>query len=196
MKKISINSLIFAMLFFSACGNSTKKEKSLSDNKIVEIATKAYVFGYPLILMDYTKQVSTNVEEPTSVYAPVNQLGHFREFPNDKFTAVVKPNVDTYYSNAWFDLKTEPIVFTVPATDRYYLLPLYDAYTNIFAVPGPRTTGTGAHTFLLTGPDWKGTAPEGMEQIKAPTNTVWLVGRTQVNSGKDGATVVAVSRME
>ena len=197
MKQITISTLILLAAFLTSCGNSDQNKNSssgqgaVSNEKYLEIARKAYVFGYPMILMDFTRQVSTNVEKPTSVYAPVNQLGHFREFPDDKFTAVVKPNVDTYYSNAWFDLKTEPMVFTVPATDRYYLLPLYDAYSNVFAVPGPRTTGTGAHTFLLTGPDWKGEVPEGMEQIKAPTNTVWLIGRTQVNSAKDGATVVA-----
>ena len=190
MKKLTIISLAIALIFTS-CGNPTKKEVAISDDKVIEIATKAYVFGYPMILMDYTKKVSINVEVPTSVYAPVNQLGHFREFPDDKFTAVVKPNVDTYYSNAWYDLKAEPIVLTVPATDRYYLLPLYDAYSNVFSVPGPRTTGADAHIFILTGPFWKGDVPEGMTQIKSTTNTVWMIGRTQVNSKEDGATVVA-----
>ena len=195
MKKLTIYSLLIIVLFCTACGNLSKKETSgkntISDDKVVEIASKAYVFGYPMILMDYTKKISANVEVPTSLYAPVNQLGHFREFPDDKFTAVVKPNVDTYYSMAWYDLKAEPVVLTVPASDRYYLLPLYDAYSNVFSVPGPRTTGTGAQTFLLTGPFWKGRIPEGMTQIKSPTNTVWMIGRTQVNSAEDGATVVA-----
>jgi len=190
-----MSSMVLLAFIITACGISNKKETSdknmLSDNTAIEIAKKAYVFGYPMILMDYTEKISTNVEKPTSVYAPVNQLGHFREFPNDKFTAVVKPNVDTYYSNAWFDLKAGPVVLSVPATDRYYLLPLYDAYSNVFSVPGTRTTGTGAHTFLITGPFWQGKVPEGMTQIKAPTNTVWMIGRTQVNSVKDGATVVA-----
>ncbi len=187
----TIASLIFIALIFSSCGNSAKKESKISDDKFIKIAQKAYVYGYPMILMDYTKQVATNVEKPQpNSYAPINQLGHFRMFPDDKFTAVVKPNVDTYYSNCWFDLKPEPVVFSVPASKRYYLLPLYDSYSNIFAVPGPRTTGTGAHTFLITGPFWKGEVPKGMEQIKSPTNTVWLIGRTQVNSPEDGATVV------
>ncbi len=189
MKKLTISSLLIMLLMITACGTSEKN--TIPDDKVIEIATKAYVFGYPMILMDYTKKISTNVEKPTSVYAPVNQLGHFREFPDDKFTAVVKPNVDTYYSNAWYDLKAEPVVLTVPASDRYYLLPHYDAYSNVFFVPGPRTTGTGAHTFLLTGPFWNGEVPEGMAQVKAPTNTLWMIGRTQVNSAKDGATVVA-----
>ena len=191
MKNLTISSLVLIALIFTSCGNPTKKEVAISDDKVIEIATQSYVFGYPMILMDYTKKLSTNVEQPTSVYSPVNQLGHFREFPDDKFTAVVKSNVDTYYSNAWFDLKEEPVVLTVPATDRYYLLPLYDAYSNVISVPGPRTTGTGAHIFLLTGPFWEGEIPEGMTQIKAPTNTLWMIGRTQVNSIEDGATVVA-----
>ena len=195
MKKLTTISLAIVLFIITSCGNSTSKETSTktttSDEKVFEIVTKAYIFGYPMLLMDYTKKVSTNVKVPTSVYAPVNQLGHFREFPDDKFTDVVKANVDTYYSNAWYDLKEEPVVLTVPATDRYYLLPLYDAYSNVFSVPGPRTTGTGAHMFLLTGPFWKGEIPEGMTQIKAPTNSVWMIGRTQVNSAEDGATVVA-----
>lgn len=195
MKRFAIASLVVLFFMSTSCGNSSKQVASevstIPDEKIVEIATKAYVFGYPMLLMDYTKKISTNVEVPTSVYAPVNQLGHFREFPDDKFTAVVKPNVDTYYSNAWYDLKEEPVVLTVPATDRYYLLPLYDAYSNVFFVPGPRTTGTDAHIFFLTGPFWQGEVPQEMTQIKAPTNSVWMIGRTQVNSEKDGASVVA-----
>ncbi len=193
MKKL-FTFLFAAVLIFSTSCNSSKsdgKETSLSNEQIIDIAHRAYVFGYPMLLMDYTKQVSTNVETPQpNGFGPINQLAHFRMFPDDKFTAVVKPNVDTYYSLCWFDLKQEPVVFSVPASDRYYLLPLYDSYSNIFAVPGPRTTGTGAHTFLLTGPFWKGDVPEGMEQLKSPTNTVWLIGRTQVNSPEDGATVV------
>ncbi|MFK5854849.1 MAG: DUF1254 domain-containing protein [Bacteroidota bacterium] len=195
MKKLITNSLAIVLFIIMSCGTSnsqeTSKKTTISDEKVLEIAEKAYIFGYPMILMDFTKKVSTNVETSTSIHAPVNQLLNFREFPDDKFTDVVKANVDTYYSNAWYDLKEEPVVLTVPAIDRYYLLPFYDAYSNVFSVPGPRTTGTGAHIFLLTGPFWKGEIPEGMTQIKAPTNSVWMIGRTQVNSEKDGETVVA-----
>ncbi|PCI09172.1 MAG: hypothetical protein COB73_05960 [Flavobacteriaceae bacterium] len=195
MKRFTIASLVVLLFMSTACENSNKKgtadTNTVSDEKVFEIVTRAYAFGYPMILMDYTKKVITNVETPTSTSAPINQLGHFRDFPDDKFTDVVKANVDTYYSNAWYNLKEEPVVLTVPATDRYYLLPLYDAYSNVFSVPGSRTTGNGAHIFLVTGPFWKGEIPEGMTQIKAPTNTVWMIGRTQVNSAEDGATVVA-----
>ncbi len=172
----------------SGCGTSGKK---LTDKQIVSIARKAYVYGYAPLLMKYTELKQTNVEEPNNLgMAPVNQISHFRTFPDASFRDVVKPNVDTYYSIAWFELEKEPIVMVVPATERYYLLPLYDAYSNVFKSPGTRTTGTGAHTFLLAGPSWKGEVPKGMELIQAPTNTVWLIGRVQVNSPEDGATVV------
>jgi len=165
---------------------------NMADDKVMDIAARAYDFAYPMIVMDYTRMVSTNVEQPTEMgFAPANQVGNFRQFPDDKFTAVVKPNVDTYYSNVWYDLKAEPVVLTVPASGRYYLLPHYDAYSNVFFVPGPRTTGTDAGTFLLTGPSWQGEVPDGMTEVKAPTSIVWMIGRTQVNSAEDGATVVA-----
>lgn len=189
--------LLGFFLAFISCreGQSEKSESAmsaLSDEEIVDIATRAYVYGYPLVLMDLTRKVSTNVETPglDKNKAPINQLGHYREFPDHLLTEVVKPNVDTYYSNAWFDLSKGAFVLSVPETERYYLLPMLDAYTNVFVSPGTRTTGTKAQDFLITGPFWEGEVPEGLQHIKAPTNMVWLLGRIQVNSKKDGETVV------
>ncbi len=164
----------------------------INSEELLQTVGEAYVFGYPLVLMDLTKKVSTNIAEPhpSRARAPINQLGHYRQFPDHNMKAVVKPNVDTYYSVAWFDLIKEPQVLFMPATDRYYLLPFYDAYSNVFATPGTRTTGTGAQTFLIAGPDWKGETPEGMQVIQSPTNMAWLIARIQVNSPEDGATTV------
>ena len=78
----------------------------------------------------------------------------------------------------------------MPATERYYLLPFYDAYSNVFASPGTRTTGTDAQFLLIAGPNWKGETPEGMSLIQSPTQMTWLLGRIQVNSPEDGATTV------
>lgn len=186
---------VLSSISFSACSSQDSSEKqnnALSDDEIFAVAVKAYVYGYPLVIMDFTEKVGTNVPsvmEGISA-APINQIGHASKFPDDTFTDVVKPNVDTYYSIAWLDLKDEPMVLTVPATDRYYLLPMLDAYTNVFASPGPRTTGTAAHTFLVAGPSYKGDIPDGMELIEAPTSMVWIIGRIQVNSPEDGATTV------
>lgn len=196
------NQIIFfialtSFLFFSCQSDTTtvstpEGEKEISTDELLQTIGESYVFGYPLVLMDLTKKVSTNIERPhpTRPSAPVNQLGHFRNFPDHTLTAIVKPNVDTYYSIAWFDLEKEPQVLSMPATERYYLLPFYDAYSNIFASPGTRTTGTEAQNLLIAGPTWKGETPEGMTLIQAPTQMAWLIGRIQVNSAEDGATTV------
>jgi len=65
-------------------------------------------------------------------------------FPDPAFKNVVSPNADTLYSLAWLDVSKEPIVLHVPNTNgRYYLMPMLDAWTNVFTSPGKRTTGTG-----------------------------------------------------
>ncbi len=189
---LNIIAISISLFILYGCGQSSeKKDESLTEDQIVDIATQAYVYGYPLVLMEYTKRSITYIPKPNiKGNVPVNQIHHLRTFPDHTFTEVVKPNVDTYYSLAWMDLATEPLVLRVPQIERYYLLPLLDAYTNVFSVPGKRTTGTEAHDFLVTGPFWTGEIPEGMEQIASPTNMVWLLGRIQVNSPEDGQNIV------
>lgn len=189
--------LLFFLLF-SACQNDTTTiqtatgEEEISTDELLSILGEAYLYGYPLVLMDITKTVSTNTEKPhpNRPLAPINQLGHFRKFPDHTLTTIVKPNVDTYYSIAWLDLKNEAQVLSIPATERYCLFPLLDAYSNVFASPGTRTTGTDAQDILIAGPDWSGDVPDSLTLIKAPTEMVWMLGRIQVNSPEDGATVV------
>ena len=188
-----ITSGLLILISLSACQNQNSKmlDQNLTSEEFISIASKAYVYGYPLVLMEYTKRSITYIPEPNiKGNVPVNQLHHLRTFPDHTFTEVVKPNVDPYYSLAWMDLGTEPLVLSIPQTERYYLLPLLDAFTNVFSVPGTRTTGTEARDFLVTGPFWKGKIPEGLEQIASPTNMVWLLGRIQVNSPEDGKNMV------
>lgn len=188
---------VFAVFLFGcnqpATKNNSASAEGLASDSLVAYIQQAYLYGYPLLMMDATKKVSTNVPAPVpgKPMAPINQFGHFRTFPDASFKDVVKPNCDTYYSLAWLDLGPEPLVLSVPNTKgRYYLLPMLDAYTNVFASPGKRTTGTEAGNFFITGPAFTGTIPAGMIEIKAPTNMVWILGRTQTNSNQDGATIV------
>ena len=158
----------------SASSLPVAKNSSPTDS-ILLLAKQAYVYGFPLVMMYETERSAINHEKQTwgSVFAPINQFGHFRTFPNATFKGVVKPNCDTYYSSAWLDLSQGPLVLSVPDTKgRYYLLPMMDAYTNVFASPGKRTTGTKAQKFLITGPGYHGLIPDGMAQIKSPTHMV------------------------
>lgn len=91
-------------------------------------------------------------------------------------------NRDTLYTVGWLDLGPGPQVLHVPdMAGRYYSVQFTDPSKNVnFAYVGKRTTGTGAGEFLICGPDWKGSAPEGMPRIDAPRNGVLVAGRVFV----------------
>ena len=151
--------------------STTSERHPLTSREAEAIATLGYIYGYPLVMMDVTSAVSSS--------APVNQFMHMPEFPDATFTDVVSPNVDTLYSVAWLDLGKEPIVLSVPDMGkRYYTMPILDAWTNVIASPGTRTTGNGKGAYALVGPDWRGDLPAGVEAIKSPTDLAWLIGRT------------------
>ncbi|NLS71625.1 DUF1254 domain-containing protein [Bradyrhizobium brasilense] len=142
------------------------------------LATDAYVFGYPLVTIEMTRRVFTNVVKAEGTRAPMGQIIKLRQYPDASFRDVTAPNADTLYTTAFFDVGKEPWMLSVPdMKDRYFLLPMLDGWTNVFAVPGKRTTGTGAQTYAITGPGWSGTLPSGVKELKAPTNIVWLLGR-------------------
>ncbi len=142
------------------------------------LATDAYIFGYPLVTMEMTRRIMTNVAEPIGTRAPMGQIIKLRNYPDASFKDVTAPNADTLYTTAFFDVGKEPWVLSVPdMKDRYFLLPMLDGWTTVFQVPGKRTTGTGAQTYAITGPGWKGTLPEGVKEYKSSTNIVWLLGR-------------------
>ena len=158
-----------------------------------DIASEAYIFGYPLVLMDVTRQVSTNFPASCDDGAPINQLGQKRTFPDDTFAAVVSPNADTLYTFAFLDLSHEPMVLSVPEMgNRYYLMQMLDAWTNVFASPGTRTTGNRNGDFAIIGPHGRGALPEGVHVIKSPTSMVWIIGRTQTNGKDDYPAVRAI----
>ncbi|UPK29085.1 DUF1254 domain-containing protein [Bradyrhizobium sp. 195] len=142
------------------------------------LATDAYIFGYPLVTMEMTRRVMTNVAAPEGTRAPMGHIIKLRQYPNASFRDVTAPNADTLYTTAFFDVGKEPWVLSIPDMNgRYALFPMLDGWTTVFEVPGKRTTGTGAQTYAITGPGWKGTLPAGVKEYKSPTNIVWLLGR-------------------
>ena len=140
--------------------------------------------------MDITRKQLTNVERAEGISAPMNTFANIPAYPTADMRVVVRPNFDTLYSSGWLDLTKEPVVVSVPDTGgRYYLFPMLDMWTDVFASPGWRTTGTQAANFLVTPPGWTGSVPEGMQQIKAPTPYVWIIGRTKTDGPPDYDTV-------
>jgi hypothetical protein len=142
------------------------------------LATDAYIFGYPLVTMEMTRRVITNVVEPVGTRGPMGTIIKLRQYPDASFRDVTAPNADTFYTTAFFNVGKEPWVLSIPdMKGRYALLPTLDGWTTVFQVPGKRTTGTGAQTYAITGPGWKGTLPSGVKEYKSPTDIVWLLGR-------------------
>lgn len=194
MLRNRLSPALLALALFAMLISTPGQAQELTQRRALEaqkIGVEAVVYGLPLVLMDLTRELSTNVPGPqANANAPINQFGSMAEYPPASDHSIVRMNVDTLYSFAWLDLSQEPMVLSLPDTrERYYLMPLLDAWSNVFASPGKRTTGTEAGNFVITGPDWNGTLPDGLEQIKAPTNTVWITGRTQTNGPKDYAAV-------
>jgi hypothetical protein len=141
-------------------------------------ASDAYVYGYPLVTMEMTRRVITNVAQVQGTRGPMGEIIKLRAYPDASFRDITAPNADTLYTTAFFDVGDEPWVLSAPdMKGRYFLLPFLDGWTNVFAVPGSRTTGTQAQTFVITGPGWSGAVPEGLTQLKSPTAIVWLLGR-------------------
>lgn len=192
MRKNYFLTALTAFLIFS-CKSDDNAAHDVDVDAPIILAQEAYVYGIPLVTMDITKRQATNTNNPIvgEMEAPLNQFSHLPIFPGSDFTSVVRPNADTFYSNAWLDLSQGPVILSLPLNnDRYHLIPILDAYSNVIASPGTRTYGSSGGDFLITGPDFNQTVPPNMTQIKSPTNTAWIIGRTEVKSKEDGEEVV------
>ena len=189
-KHVPISILTLALL--AAC---QKAEKAVvADVKAEEAksaASDVYTFAYPLVTMEYTRRISTNVAAPGAAQAPMGQWAKLRSYPAVDNHAVTAPNADTYYTIVWLDVSKEPWIISVPDMHgRYFLLPMLDGWTNVFADPGARTTGTGAQTFAITGPGWSGTLPAGVPEYKSSTGMVWLLGRIYCTGTPEDSKIV------
>jgi len=166
-------------------------ERSVESQNYDQIAVQAYIYGYPLVVLSRLRKLHTlSKQGMEGIRAPINTFAHMSRLltakdPRDTIT----PNHDTIQSNAWLDLRSEPQVLSVPSMTgrfantggRYYVLWFVDAYSNVFKNLGRRSTGSRSGTYLITGPDWNGSVPQGLVVIKSPTNYVWLRGHTYVD---------------
>ncbi len=182
-------------------GLPTTAKAAIIEQEAHAIGVQAYIYFYSLITMDVTRKQLTNVEPgKASIGGPMNMFNNIQAFPTADMRVVVRPNFDTLYSSAWLDLTKEPVIVSAPDTGgRYYLLPMLDMWTDVFASPGWRTTGTKAGNFIIVPPGWRPDLkdrlieefklPKDTQRIDAPTPYVWVIGRTKTDGPEDYAVV-------
>ena len=178
-RKLSL--VLIVTLGLIGCSDSGMKpvvSGQLGVEEAVAIATDTYIYGYPLVTMDLTRKQMTNVATPDDSHAPMGQLLNLRTFPPLGMQTVTASNADMLYTTGWVDVSKEPWIFSIPDMgDRYYLMPILDGWTNVFQVPGKRTTGGQVQKYAITGPAWSGTLPAGVTEYRSPTGMVWILGR-------------------
>jgi hypothetical protein len=195
--RIRGGALLGAISLASVAFATAPHAQGVTSDEAKSIAQQAYLYFYPLVTMDVTRKQLTNVNAGESeIGGPMNTFTNVKAFPTADMKAVVRPNFDTLYSSGWLDLTKEPMVISAPDTGgRYYLLPMLDMWSNVFASPGWRTTGTQAANFLVTPPGWdpslrqkvieKFRLPADIQRIDAPTPYVWIIGRTKTDGPAD-----------
>ncbi|MGG5818167.1 DUF1254 domain-containing protein [Falsiroseomonas sp. HW251] len=149
-----------------------------SEDELAAIAADAYVYAYSLLSVEMSRRVITNVERAETTRAPMGQFAKLREYPTAAYRDVTAPNADTLYANAFVNVGEEPWVLSWPDMgDRYYVWNIYNAWVPVTEAPGSRTTGQKAQAYAITGPNWRGTLPDGVGRIICPTATAWILGR-------------------
>ena len=159
---------------------------SEADENVWECLEDAYVYAFPLVLMDATRIFATNTEKVITGKAPVNQLMHGAALADAQFRSVVTPNVDTIYSQVWYDLSEEPMVYELPETDRFCKVQVLDGWTNTAAV----LDKAGAYAITLS--KWEGELPDGVTRIDVPTSMAWSITRTVLSGEEDLPNVRAI----
>jgi hypothetical protein len=151
-----------------------------------KIVREAYLYGYPLVTLDMTRKHETNVRVPDGAHAPMGQLIKLRAYPAVDDRGAAAPNADTLYTMVWLDVSAGPWIFTIPGMgDRFYIMPMLSGFNEVFFVAGSRATGRKTQEYVITGPGWSGTLPEGVTQVESPTALVWILGRVYCSGPED-----------
>ena len=189
--------LILGLFLFPVLSLAAQAQSAVTEEEAHAIGVNAYLYFYPLISFDVTRLYSTNIEpDKVPLKAPMNTFASAAAYPSADNKFVVRVNFDTLYSIAYLDLTKEPMVVSSPDTNgRYFLLPMLDAWTDVFASPGWRTTGTQAQTFLIAPQGWRPDLrdraieefklPKDTQRIDAPTPYMVIIGRTKTDGPPD-----------
>lgn len=188
MKKLTLLTVCMALVLSICSGHGIAATKNTPTEELQQNLEEAYIYAFPLVLMDATETSATNTETAVAGKAPVNQFIHARKLVDAKFKNVVTPNVDTIYSQVWYDLSSEPMIYELPETDRFCKVQVLDAWTNTAAVLDK------AGTYAITKSDWQGDLPKGVTRVDVPTSMAWSITRTLLSGQEDLPNVHAIQK--
>jgi len=150
-----------------------------------DLARRATIYLFPLYEMYRTRWQAT-VNDANPFRQKLNRFLHVPMLADHRTRLVTTPNNDTLYSMAWLDLSVEPLFLTVPPVgDLYYSYAFIDLFTDNFAYVSHRLYGGQPPPHMIVGPNWKGDAPSEVKLVRAPTNSVWLLGRILVDGPEE-----------
>jgi hypothetical protein len=150
-----------------------------------ELARRAAIYLFPVYEMYRTRWQAT-VNEANPLRQRLNRFRHLPELADHRARTVTTPNHDTLYSSAWLDLSVEPLFLTVPPVgELYYSYAFIDLSTNNFGYVSHRLYGGQPPPHMIVGPTWNGDAPSEVKVLRAPTNSVWAIGRILVDGPEE-----------
>ena len=161
-------------------------------NKVKEgaayvVGLEEYVYGYPIVTMDVTREVLTAASTSGEYSAPINQFARIRTYVSPDFKNVVRISVNSLWSHGFVDLDKEPMIVSVPDMDgRYIVVQGLNMWTDDFMSAGTRTNGGKAGNYLIAGPKWGGTPPKDIDQVfKCTTRYAWVLIQMSAASPAD-----------
>lgn len=206
-EKLARGVLSLFVIALVSCGKNNSKEKEINDAAAIEktgelspqevraIAKEAYIYGFPIVDNSRVHYAFFVNKQDPDYKAPWNTICNIPRVFTPKDRTIQTANSDTPYSWIGLDLRTEPIVFTIPQIEknRYWSLQLVDLYTHNFDYLGSRTTGNGGGNFMIAGPKWKGETPKGITKvIRCETEIASAQFRTQLYNVQDLKNVIKI----
>ncbi|WP_273144770.1 DUF1254 domain-containing protein [Oceanicaulis alexandrii] len=181
--------IVMGLITIGAWPALTRNPEGLGMRALGERSGHAYIYGYPLVLSDVTRQAFlARAETPA-----LNTLYHRRTRPTHEDRTVVRPNLDTLYTLAFLDLSEGPVLLSTPDFgERDWMFQVLDAWTDVAGAPSRRLNGSGPHDVLILGPDQALPNDTGMAVMTVPTRTAWLIGRIAITPGEDLAPIHAL----
>ena len=202
--RVASVALGFCVVATPALSQTSLAQTDDSAKQAYDLGLKAFVWGYPAVRMEKTRELMTRVPVAVSptlykitnlVFAPVNQVANTWKPLGPEFSLIKSANSDTLYSAVWFDVRSQPIVLRVPNTKgRFYTFQFVDAWTNNFYYASQRTKGFARQEYALAMPSWRGALPKGVTRVDCPTPTGFVIGRFFLKNAADTAAVNALQR--